>query len=162
MPVIYRPIAGLEGKRIALCTTTGIATDEREAGKTAEAWHVPLFFHPHTQVCVPLHTDELCIIPWNSVSKAYRPYLPILRLAFEERVVSIHTHGFDPVNQIAMTRITDELAEPIQARIRRRLVYHHRVERCTAAAMALHSRLGDRSAMRVLGGDLMGIVASFI
>jgi hypothetical protein len=166
MPLIYKPIDSgiprLQGKRIAFCTDMGIATEERELDTAAEAWQAPSYCHPYSQEYVPLKRDELRRVPWNCPSTVYRSYDGYICLMFQYRVVSIHTHGVDPVNLIRMTSFTDKNTESLQARLRRRLVYDQRVKRCTAAAMVLHRRLGDSSAMHVLGGEIMGLVASYI
>ena len=166
MPVIYKPIesgiARLEGRHIAFCTTMGLATEERELDTAAEAWQVPTFCHPYSQEYVPLNRGELRRIPWNCATTVYRSYRGFIQIKFEGRLVSIDTHGVDPVDRINMTSFTDKNTESLQARIRRRMVYDERVQRCTAAAMVLYRRLGDRSAMHVLGSEIMGLAASFI
>ena len=167
MPVIYKPIESnlehLRGRRIAFCTTTRIATEEGRLGSVAAAWRVPSYCHPYSQTLYPLSRDDLRLFPWNCVTTVYISYHDeCIHLNFDGRVVCIYsTYGVDRVARIYMTCVADELTEPLQARIRR-MLHKKRVELCTAVAMALHRRLGDRSAMHVLSCQLMGLIASFI
>ncbi len=64
------------------------------------------------------------------------------------------------MDRIYMTGATDEpeMAKLLQIKIRRML----RMQKVTAAAMGLHGRLGDCSAMRVLSCHLMELIVSYI
>ena len=166
MPVIYKPIDSgfdrLEGRCIAFCTNMGVAIDGSRPESAAEAWHVPEFRHPNSHDYIPLNRDELRKFPWHCPSTVHRTFRGLIYLDFKDRVVSINTPGVDPVNRIIMTSFTDTNVKSLQARIRRRLVYDQRVQRCTAAAMVLHRRLGDCSAMHMLGSEIMGLIAFYV
>jgi hypothetical protein len=73
------------------------------------------------------------------------------------------TPGVGLVDRIYMTSATDEpeMAKLLQIKIRR-MLHKQKVERSTAAAMGLHGRLGDCSAMRVLSCQLMELIVSYI
>ena len=167
MPIIYKPVESnlehLQGRRIAFCTTTRIATEEGRLGSIATAWWTPSYCHPGSQTHYPLQREDLSRFPWNCVTTVYISHHDeCIHLNFDGRIVCIRSnYGVDRVARIYMTGVTDEFTEPLQARIRR-MLHKKRVELCTAAAMVLHRRLGDRSAMHVLSCQLMGLIASFI
>ena len=169
MPVIYKPTVSdpehIGGQRIAFCTNMGIAIKEGQPDSAAEVWREPSYQHPYRQTRPPLRLDATYLLPWNHVTTVHiSPFEGSLEIGFNGRLVRIFSaYGVDRVDRIYMTGATDELemAKPLQASIRR-MLYRMKVERCTAAAMVLHYRLGDRSAMRVLGCQLMELVVSYI
>ena len=169
MPVIYRPIVShpehLQGQRIAFCTTMGIAIKEGQPDSAAEVWREPSYCHPYSQTHYPLKRNDLFIFPWNCDTTVYiSSFDGSIQIIFDGHMVRIYsTPGVGLVDRIYMTSATDEpeMAKLLQIKIRR-MLHKQKVERSTAAAMGLHGRLGDCSAMRVLSCQLMELIVSYI
>lgn len=169
MPVIYRPIVShhkhLQGQRIAFCTTMGIAIKEGQPDSAAEVWREPSYCHPYNQTIYPLKRNDLFKFPWNCDTTVHiSPFDGSIKIVFDGPMVRIcSTHGVGLVDRIYMTSATNEpeMARLLQIKTRR-MLHKKKVERRTAAAMGLHSRLGDCSAMRVLSCQLMELIVSYI
>ena len=143
------------GGCIAFCTTMGIVIREDQPDWVEEIRRETPIEYPHNH-----------ILPWNRVTTVHRSpgFGRVIQIVFDGRLVRTDSiYGLDSMDRIYMTGATDELemAKPLQASIRR-MLNKKRVERCTAAAMVLHCRLGDRSAMRVLSCQLMELIVSYV
>jgi hypothetical protein len=169
MPVIYRPIVSdpehPQRRRIAFCTTMGIAIKKGQPDSAAEVWREPSYQHLYSPTITPLELDDLNRFPWKQVTNVrISPADGSIELRFYGRWVCVTSeYGDIRYDRSYMTSANDEIkmAKPLQASIRR-MLHKQKVERCTAAAMGLHSRLGDCSAMRVLSCQLMELIVSYI
>lgn len=169
MPVIQVPISttidGRAGRRMAICTESGIATEADVDNGAIHAYDTPSYLHTRTVGFTPLNREERDGIPWNHARVVYKLFQSVISVIFQIDILISSNPEVESVNRVYMTRIAGEPTNVIQSRIRQAValpLHIKYVERRTAVAMALHPRLGGSSAMRVTGNEMMELVLSYV